>query len=66
MNFVICAGYKYTDIDVLASSLALKNLMDLGRERTAVHLIGPFNATIPRICKYWNTTEVSFVQRMGI
>lgn len=58
MKHIICAGHKYTDIDVLASSLALKNLMNLRGERASVHLTGPFNATIPKDCKYWDTKDV--------
>jgi nanoRNase/pAp phosphatase (c-di-AMP/oligoRNAs hydrolase) len=47
MNFIISAGYKYIDIDVLASSIALRELMHLLGKKAKVHLTGPFNATIP-------------------
>lgn len=58
MKFIISAGYKYIDIDVLASSLALNELIQLRGEQSAVHLTGPFNATIPTRFNYWNDKEI--------
>ncbi len=64
MNFIIAAGYKYTDVDVLASSIALRELMHLQGKKADIHLTGPFNASIPSrfidsVTEYVNRTVLS-------
>lgn len=53
MSFIITAGSKYVDIDVLSCSIAYQQLCGLlGREST-IHLTGPFNSTIIPEMKTW-------------
>lgn len=59
MNFIISAGYKYVDIDVLACSIALRELIHLQGKKAEIHLTGPFNATIPRRFLDSTTTDIN-------
>jgi nanoRNase/pAp phosphatase (c-di-AMP/oligoRNAs hydrolase) len=59
MKFIITSGYQYIDIDVLASSFALNELMHLDGKKSAVHLTGPFNVTIPARFNYWDVKEIN-------
>lgn len=45
---IITAGHKYIDIDVIASAVALRELMQLQGKRASIHLTGPYNATVPQ------------------
>lgn len=54
MPLIITAGSKYVDIDVLACCVAYKQLCDLAGKESAVHLTGPFNATITSEIESWS------------
>jgi len=58
MTTIITAGSRYVDIDVLASGIAYKQLLNLQRQESTLCLSGPFNATIPREMRLYGETEV--------
>lgn len=54
MPLIITAGSKYVDIDVLACCVAYKQLCDVSEKESAIHLTGPFNATITSEIELWS------------
>ncbi|MFN9001714.1 MAG: DHH family phosphoesterase [Holosporales bacterium] len=59
MSVIITSGWKYSDIDVLASGIALKELFEHEKEEVYLCLPGPFNASIVPEMKGWVGDQLS-------
>jgi nanoRNase/pAp phosphatase (c-di-AMP/oligoRNAs hydrolase) len=57
-NYVLTAGTKYVDIDVLACTIALSEILAFDNIKSSIFLPGPFNGTIPK--QYYHYKE-SFI-----
>ena len=60
-RYVLTAGTKYVDIDVLACAIALSEILALDNTKSSIFLPGPFNGTIP---KQFHYCKESFIDKL--